>query len=236
MSGPDTGAGWRDNLPACRRSPRRRPASVPSSPPVFQKGYPPPPPAGPYRMTEAQFLAYERDPDRALEPQSELLKGGVVREVPNVRRPHDLVTGELFFAVRSMIDLDRFEAHTGDLKSRPRRCRVYCPDVHVTPCPPALLDDVGAVVTNAVFVAEVLSRSIEATDRGEKLDCYRNTPSVFEYWLLAQERVRVERHHRPDADASWDSDVYENRSDEVPLPALGGAVNLAKLYRQAVPA
>ena len=57
-----------------------------------------------------------------------------------------------------------------------------------------------------------------------------------EYWLLAQDRVRVERHHRPNAGADWAFDVYEDRGAEVPLPALGGAVSLAKLYRQAAPA
>ena len=216
--------------------PRRRPYPPPASRQPDVKGYPPPPASGPYRMTEAEFLAYERDPDRAQERKSELLEGGIVREVPNVRRPHDLVTQRLSSLIDWFTDDDVWEVHTGDLKFRPRRCRVYCPDVHVTPCPPALLDDVGDVVTNAVFVAEVLSPSSESLDRGEKLDCYRGTPSVLEYWLLSQSAVRVERHHRPAAGADWAVDIYEDRAGEVPLPALGGAVSLAKLYRQAVPA
>ena len=82
----------------------------------------------------------------------------------------------------------------------------------------------------------MLSDSTEHVDRGEKQTCYLNTPSVLEYWLIAQNRVRVERHHRADAASEWRFDTYEDRAASVPLPALGGAVDVGALYRRALPA
>ena len=203
--------------------PRRRPRAAPA------------PATDVRRFTEAEYLAYERSPARAQERKSELLAGGIVREVPNVRRAHDLLTVELIVTLHRFLDPDRHEVHTGDIKFRPRECRFYCPDVMVTPSPPAMYDEVGEVLLDPILVVEVLSPSTEATDRGEKQGCYRGTPSVLEYWLVAQDAVRVERQHRPGPAAPWETDIHDDRAAEVPLPALGGAVSVRALYRRALP-
>ena len=195
-----------------------------------------PTPAPAARMTEAEFLAYERDPARALEPKSELFAGGEVREMPGVSFAHGRVVTALEKAVDRFLDEDRFERVSSDIRFRPPACRFFYPDLMVAPNPPLALDEERDVLLNPVFVAEVSSDSTASTDRGEKQTCYLNTPSVLEYWLVAQDRVRVERHHRPAAGAAWGFDAHEDRGGEVPLPALGGAVSLAALYRQVVPA
>ena len=222
-------------LPAAPSAPARRPPRT-SPPPVRRRDQPP-------RMTEAEFLAFTRDPARvsdrpgaAYAPKYELLEGGVVREMANVRHTHAILTGELHFQIRLLLDRERFVAYTESIKFRPRACQIYCPDNVVAPNPPELLDSYGDVVLDPVFLAEVLSDSTADTDRGEKLDCYLGTPSVLEYWLVHQDRVRVERYHR-EPGGSWpdEPEVHEDRSAAVPLPALGGAVPVGELYRQAVP-
>ena len=217
--------------------PRRGPVpreTAPSEPTVPDLGPREPVVVG--RMTEAEYLAFIRGPGELDDNQYELLAGGIVRQMPNVRRPHSLLSTKLASLVDRFLDQDRFEVHSEGLKFRPRACRIYCPDTMVTPSPPRLFQSVGDVTEEAIFVAEMLSDSTEHTDRGEKLDCYRGTPSVLEYWLVHQDAVRVERHHR-DPGGAWPEEptVYEDRADKIPLPALGGAVKLADLYRQAVP-
>ena len=187
-------------------------------------------------MTEAAYLARERDPTRVLEPRSELFANGEVREMAGASFAHDGVKSRLEKEVDRFLDDDRFTRFTSEVKFRPPSCRFFYPDLMVAENPPLALDGERDVLRNPVFVAEVLSDSTEDVDRGEKQTCYLNTPSVREYWLLAQDRARVERHHRPDAAAGWAFEVYEDRGGEVPLATLGGAVNLAVLYRQVVPA
>ena len=122
------------------------------------------------------------------------------------------------------------------LKFRSPGRRFFYPDLMILPSPPEMLDAERDVMLNPAFVAEVLSDSTEHVDRGEKFDCYLGTSSVREYWLIAQDAVRVERWSRPGAAAEWDDEIYTDRSAAVPLPALGGAVPLNELYRRALPA
>ena len=212
--------------------------NAPLAPPSRRRAVPvtaPPAADGVLRLSEAAYLTRERDPARAEEPRSELLANGEVREMAGVKRPHGLLAGELLYRLRLLTDPDQFEVYAGDLKFRPPRCRYFYPDSMVTPSPPRMPAGADDVVLNPVFVAEVLSESTEAVDRGEKQDCYLNTPSVREYWLISQDAVRVERHHRDAAGGGWLFKEYDDRAGSVPLPALGGAVELADLYRQALP-
>jgi Uma2 family endonuclease len=58
------------------------------------------------------------------------------------------------------------------------------------------------VLANPRIVVEVLSRSTEAYDRGEKWEAYQGLASLTDYLLVAQGSVRVE-HYRREADGSW---------------------------------
>ena len=208
------------------------PAALPRRRPRRAAG-PPPLPRG--RFTEEEYLAFERSDARASEARVELHAGGKLFEMPGTTLVHQALVQDLNFEVRLFLDEDRFVPMAEGVKFRPPACRFFYPDVMVTPNPPRMLDEVGDVVRNPLFVAEVLSPSTEATDRGEKQACYRNTPSVLEVWLVSQDAVRLERHHRvPGGD--WQFTEYDDRAASVPLSPLGGAVRLGRLYRRALPA
>ena len=51
-------------------------------------------------------------------------------------------------------------------------------------------------LTNPTLIVEVLSKSTEASDRGEKFSHYRRMPSLQEYVLVAQDEVRIEVYRR----------------------------------------
>jgi Uma2 family endonuclease len=56
--------------------------------------------------------------------------------------------------------------------------------------------------TNPSALFEVLSASTEAYDRGEKFAHYRRLPTLREYVLVAQDRVRIEQFTRRE-DGGW---------------------------------
>ena len=210
------------NAPAAL--PRRRPRRA-SGPPPLPRG----------RFTEEEYLAFERSDERAIEARTELHAGGRIVEMSGASFRHQLLVQDLTQSIREFLDEGRFAFCSEGLKFRPPSCRFFYPDGMVLPNPPAFLDEAGDVVRNPLFVAEVLSDSTEAIDRGEKQTCYLNTPSVLEYWLVAQGAVRVERHHRDPGNA-WDFTAYDDRAASVPLPVLGGAVSVDRLYRRALAA
>jgi Uma2 family endonuclease len=57
-------------------------------------------------------------------------------------------------------------------------------------------------VTNPVLIAEVLSDSSEAYDRGQKFAHYRRIPSLREYVLVSQHEPRIESYWR-DEHGTW---------------------------------
>ena len=78
------------------------------------------------------------------------------------------------------------------------------PDVMVVCGPTEPLPGRKHVLTNPVFVAEVLSPSTEAMDRGAKPDEYRATELLRQHTLISQDQPWVQLHTRDEA-GSWQS-------------------------------
>ena len=127
-------------------------------------------------------------------------------------------------------------------KGRP--CRVYANDMKVlirsanagmypdlvAHCgEPELLDDRRDVLLNPGLIVEVLSDSTAAYDRGDKFALYCHIPSLREYLLVSQDRVRVERYWHGQ-DGRWTLTDYRGLEDQVPLEGLDCVLALAEIY------
>ena len=80
-----------------------------------------------------------------------------------------------------------------------------------------------------LVVVEGLSPSTEAIDRGEKLDNYRLVPSLTDYLIVFQDRMRVEHYSRVSAD-EWRLVTRDGAGDSILLPTLGCELRLAEVY------
>ena len=92
-------------------------------------------------------------------------------------------------------------------------------------------DDGQDVITNPSLIAEVLSDSTEAYDRGEMFARYRTLPSFREYLLLSQKRMRAELYVRQE-DGSWILKVFEAPDDVVEMASIHCSVHLGDLYHK----
>ena len=123
---------------------------------------------------------------------------------------------------------------SGDVKVNYADDFFYYPDAFVT-CDPRDLGD-RYVKRYPKLIAEVLSPSTEAFDRGEKFKDYQHLDSLEEYVLIAQDERRVEcwrrlpREAAPTSQEAWHSVVYQ-AEDTVVLESIGLAIALADLYR-----
>ena len=133
---------------------------------------------------------------------------------------HEYIDGEILAMAggtptHALLCTNAAVALGGALRGRP--CRPYSADlrVRIPDTGLATYPDVSVIcgtlvtgepdldaATNPTVLVEVLSPSTEAYDRGEKFAHYRRLPSLQEYVLVAQDRVRVE-HYRRNADDSW---------------------------------
>jgi Uma2 family endonuclease len=179
-------------------------------------------PAAALRATYADYLAQEA----AAHVRHELY-GGVICAKAGGTIGHADVQGGLLGALCNLL-------RGKPCRPRGSDARVYFPaygdaaypDVHVV-CGRTVTDpaDPDAAI-NPVLVAEVLSPSTEAWDRGGKFERYESLPTVRQILLLGVDDERVESFTRNDDD-SWTRRVY--RAGSVPLE-LGGAVAIDEIY------
>lgn len=77
-------------------------------------------------------------------------------------------------------------------------------------------------------VVEVLSRSTEAYDRGEKFTGYKSIESLREYVLISQDEVKVERHTR-EGDL-WARSVETDLGAVIELTSVACTLPLREIY------
>src|SRR6476620_7850123 len=104
----------------------------------------------------------------------------------------------------------------------------YYPDVMVT-CSP--IGDLEVIAREPCVVVEVTSPSTARTDRGEKLDRYRQIPGLRAYVIVDHRRRRVERHWRDRRVDQWHREeiLAEGR---VMIPCLDVELTLDEIYRR----
>jgi Uma2 family endonuclease len=84
-------------------------------------------------------------------------------------------------------------------------------------------------VLNPTLLAEVLSDSTEAYDRGKTFDHFSKLPSLKEYVLVSQDSPKVERHSR-NADGTWTPTIRTGLDQLLDLPSIGVTVSLAEVF------
>ncbi len=84
-------------------------------------------------------------------------------------------------------------------------------------------------VMNPCFIAEVLSKSTQNYDRGEKFVAYRTISNFQEYLLIDQYRVHVE-HHLKTAAHQWLFSEYNDPNVTLSLSTLELQISIAELY------
>ncbi len=155
-------------------------------------------PAARTRLTPEQYLALER----SSEVKHEYAEGEIFA-MSGDTRAHSLVAGNILGEIRSALSERDCEVHGSDMRLKiPATGRYVYPDVSVV-CGEALFeDDEQDTLLNPKVIVEVLSRSTEPYDRGDKFENYQTLASLREYVLLSQKKVRVE-HYSLQPDGTW---------------------------------
>ena len=105
------------------------------------------------------------------------------------------------------------------------------PDITVV-CGPRELDATDRLaVTNPTLITEILSRTTEAYDRGDKFDHYKHLPSLRQYVLVSQYDRQVEVWTRG-PDGAWTSTTTVDGEVAV-LSAIEARIDVRELYDAA---
>lgn len=103
------------------------------------------------------------------------------------------------------------------------------PDILVVEKPLQLPTGRTDTVTNPCFIAEVLSKSTQDYDHGERFSAYRTIDSFREYLLVDQYSVHVE-HYVKTAVNQWLLSEYDDPNATLSLNAFEAQIEIIALY------
>src|SRR3989442_15220798 len=122
---------------------------------------------------------------------------GQIFAMGGASRKHNLVGGNIFGELRQQLKGRLCEAYMSDMRVKVTATGLYTyPDVVVVCGEPKFEDENVDTLINPTLIAEVLSDSTEAYDRGAKFGHYRKVDSLTEYLLVAQKEPRIEQYVR----------------------------------------
>jgi Uma2 family endonuclease len=147
---------------------------------------------------------------------------------------HVTIAGNLFVLLKQHLKDSPCRTYISDMKVRVEKADAYFyPDVMVT-CNPK--DQANTLYKqHPVFIAEVLSLSTEAFDRGNKFNAYRQLDSLQTYWLIDTQAMRVDSFTRTEND-DWLLHSYTKADELVEIKGIEVQCLLKELYVDTLPA
>lgn len=136
-----------------------------------------------------EFIAWENQQSG----RHEFFRGEIFAMV-GARRVHGIVAGNLFAALKNTLKGTPCRAFMESMKLQIADDSIFYPDVFVTCDAADLMTEY--VFRSPVLIAEILSESTQAFDRGVKFAAYRRIPSLKEYVLIDPDLKTVEVFRR----------------------------------------
>jgi Uma2 family endonuclease len=167
--------------------------------------------------------------ERSSEEKHEYLDGEVFA-MSGASHRHNLIVMNLVGELRARLKDGPCVAYPSDMRVQVSAGEHYAyPDVTVVCEEPRFEGEGQDMLTNPLVVVEVLSKTTESYDRGEKFARYRQVPSLMEVVLVAQDRIGVE-HFARQPDGHWLATYAEALDEVVSLPALSCELPVAEIY------
>ena len=180
------------------------------------------------QMTEEDYLIFEHDSDIKYE-----FANGKVYAMAGASWNHTVIVSNMNTRLNVKLENSSCLSVTSDMKVRVISEKAYrFPDVIVVCGEPQFKDDDVDILTNPTVLAEVMSPSTALVDRNEKLYEYFRIPTLQEYLIISQDRVRVERFLRDADNDEWRYTERISLDQTLDLPSLNCTLSLREIYNQ----
>ena len=177
-------------------------------------------------MTVEEYLAFER----RSKIRHEYIDGEVFA-MAGSKRNHSLIASNAGTELAIQLRNKNCEVHFGDLRVEAGETTYVYPDVTVVCGEVRLVPNIFDTLENPTVICEVLSKSTEARDRGEKSKSYRRLESLTDYVLISQNTMSVE-HYVRQADGFWKLYEYTEPNEKIVFESIGCELTLDEIYRR----
>jgi Uma2 family endonuclease len=168
-----------------------------------------------------------------LERQSEIrheFLDGTVYAMAGESPTHSAICFNLNVAIGLQLRGTNCRGFSPNMKVRAGEAGLFAyPDLAVA-CGEAFFHDKhGDVLLNPVVIFEVLSRSTQTYDRGEKFERYKSIETLRDYVLVSQDRPHLE-HFSLRPDGTWAHAEFDGAEAALTLDSVNCRVALADIY------
>lgn len=171
--------------------------------------------------------------DRQAEVRSEYVDGDMVA-MSGGSREHNLIVTNIVSELRMQLKGRPCEVYSSDMRVKVSATGLYTyPDIVVVCGEPKFEDKNVDTLMNPTLIAEILSDSTEAYDRGAKFGQYRKVDSLIEYLLISQTAARIEQYVRQAA-GPWSRSEIRGLKGRIELPSIQCSADLAEIYDRVV--
>ena len=178
-------------------------------------------------LTPEEYLEIERK----AEFKSEYYKGEVFA-MAGALRAHNSVLANLIRELSQQLRPRDCDVYPSDMRVQVSDTGLYTyPDCSVVCAERKFVDGRFDTLLNPTVLAEVLSPSTEAYDRGFKFKLYQSLPSLKEYVLIASNYMQVDLYVRQ-PDDKWLLSTASDPDAVVEVPSIGCRLKLADLYEK----
>lgn len=174
------------------------------------------------KMSVEEYLAFDRD---SRENRYEFIDGSVYM-LAGGTLTHARIIANSIRELGNALRNGSCSVYTSDARVRLSEKRYVYPDITVT-CD-ARDEDGNDILLYPRLVIEVLSKSTEAYDRGDKFDFYRSCPTIEEYVLVNTQRMAIEVYRR-EQHPFWRLSPFKV-DDIVELVSIGVSLPIAAIY------
>ena len=172
----------------------------------------------------AEYFALE---DQA-ELKSEYHDGEIIPMAGGTFNHNEIITniGQLKSSLRSK----GYRLYSSDVKLWiPKYQKATYPDVMVIEGDPVQHDNRADTPLNPRLIIEVLSKSTEDYDLGDKFKFYRSIPSLQEYLLISQYELDIQHYTKTDG-GFWIYRTYETLEETIALTSIDAHISVTSIY------
>jgi Uma2 family endonuclease len=145
---------------------------------------------------------------------------------------HNKIAGNFYAYLKFALRGKQYDIYIGDVRLWIPRYRQHTyPDVMVIEGQPVYTGTSTTTVMNPMLIAEVLSKSTQNYDQGNKFLYYRSIPEFKEYILIDQYQYHVMQYVKTAA-GQWTFIELEGESATLSLQTIDFKIALSELYEQ----
>jgi Uma2 family endonuclease len=179
------------------------------------------------RLTPEEYLAI----DRQSEYKNEYFDGEIFA-MTGASRKHNLISVNVASSLNNQLTDKECEVYASDMRVKVNPTGLYTyPDVVIVCEEPQFEDKEIDTLLNPTVIVEVLSKTTEGYDRGDKFEHYRSIESLSEVVLIAQDKHHVE-HYRRQEGGQWVLTETNNLQDRIKLTSISCELALSDIYKK----